>query len=110
MLVCVFYMHFARETAGAARTRLSLRPQGGGDSSKTRTQCAARSRMYVFVVPALSRDPYAAAVVLRDPVGRLLRNNPGLWLWVPAQGRDECVREDALTERCESVPELVATP
>src|ERR1700736_462803 len=26
MLVCVFYMHFARETAGAARTRLSLRP------------------------------------------------------------------------------------
>src|ERR1700730_4343924 len=30
MLVCVFYMHFARETAGAARTRLSLRPQGGG--------------------------------------------------------------------------------
>src|SRR6202022_1264405 len=67
-------------------------PSRGGDSSKTRTQCAARSRMYVFVVPALSRDPYAAAVVLRDPVGRLLRNNPGLWLWVPAQGRDECVR------------------
>src|ERR1700730_13820067 len=26
MLVCVFYVHFARETAGAARTRLSLRP------------------------------------------------------------------------------------
>src|ERR1700730_2429377 len=26
MLVCVFYLHFARETAGAARTRLSLRP------------------------------------------------------------------------------------
>jgi hypothetical protein len=24
--VCVFYIHFARETAGAARTRLSLRP------------------------------------------------------------------------------------
>jgi hypothetical protein len=37
----------------------------------------------------LSRDPYAAAVVLRDPVGRLLLNNPGLWLWVPAQGRDD---------------------
>jgi hypothetical protein len=27
MLVCVFYIHFARETAGAARTRLSLRPR-----------------------------------------------------------------------------------
>jgi endonuclease YncB( thermonuclease family) len=26
MLVCVFCFHFARETAGAARTRLSLRP------------------------------------------------------------------------------------
>jgi hypothetical protein len=26
MLVCVFYVHFARETAGAARIRLSLRP------------------------------------------------------------------------------------
>jgi len=25
MLVCVFYTHFARETAGAARIRLSLR-------------------------------------------------------------------------------------
>jgi hypothetical protein len=30
MLVCVFYLHFARETAGAARTRLSLRPLRGG--------------------------------------------------------------------------------
>jgi hypothetical protein len=28
----------------------------------------------------------------------------------PRFRRDECVREDALTERCESVPELVATP
>src|SRR5258707_9019788 len=27
MLVCVFYLHVARETAGAARTRLSLRPR-----------------------------------------------------------------------------------
>jgi len=27
----------------------------------------------------------------------------------PGVRRDECVREDALTERCESVPELVAT-
>ena len=26
MLVCVFFAHFAHETAGAARTRLSLRP------------------------------------------------------------------------------------
>jgi hypothetical protein len=28
----------------------------------------------------------------------------------PGVRRDECVREDALTERCKSVLELVATP
>src|SRR6478752_7552214 len=34
MLVCVFYVHLAHETAGAARTRLSLRPLlfGEGES------------------------------------------------------------------------------
>jgi len=42
-----------------------------------------------FVVPALSRDPYAAAIVLRDTNRWLSRNNPGLWLWIPAQGRDD---------------------
>jgi hypothetical protein len=29
---------------------------------------------------------------------------------VPAQRRDECVREDVLLERCKSVLELVAAP
>src|SRR5260370_38956368 len=45
------------------------------------------------------RVPYAAALVLRDAIPpslrlrrtgrRLSRNNPGLWSWVPAQGRDD---------------------
>ena len=42
-----------------------------------------------YVVPALSRDPYSAAVVLSHAVRRLSRNNFSLWLWVPAQGRDD---------------------
>src|SRR5260221_7524754 len=34
--------------------------------------------------PCESRDPYAAAFVLRNAVRRLWRNNQRLWLWVPA--------------------------
>src|SRR5229473_3433609 len=51
MLVCVFSVLFARETAGAARTRSSLRPltTGGGTFPlKTRATCAARSRSRVL--------------------------------------------------------------
>ena len=39
--------------------------------------------------PALSRDPYAVSRVVKDAVRRLSRNNHCLWLWVPAQGRDD---------------------
>ena len=47
MLVCAFLVLFARETAGAARTRSSLRPlttEGGTFPLKTRAKFAARSR------------------------------------------------------------------
>jgi hypothetical protein len=45
------FVHFARETAGAARTRLSLRPLTTGGATfplKTRAKCAARSRSCVL--------------------------------------------------------------
>ena len=57
MLVCAFPVHIAHETAGAARTRLSLRPLSEGRlrplsfegewSDKTRAQCAAGTRRRV---------------------------------------------------------------
>jgi hypothetical protein len=44
--------------------------------------------MTTIVVPALSRDPYAAAVVSGAVVaGFANHEHPGLW--VPAQGRDD---------------------
>src|ERR1700730_14870221 len=70
MLVCVLPNNIARETAGAARTRLSLRPlfREGGTIRKTpgasrRGNANLRLRIcwhgtLVDVVPALSRDPY----------------------------------------------------
>ena len=47
----LFFLPFARETAGAARTRSSLRPLtfgGGRFPLKTRATCAARSRSCVL--------------------------------------------------------------
>src|SRR6266404_1334228 len=47
---CAFLLaQIARETAGAARTRSSLRPQTrrAGVDDKPRAQCAARSRSYI---------------------------------------------------------------
>ena len=51
MLVCVSSHSFARETAGAARTRLSLRPLfsgGPNEQAKPRAEPAARRRRCVF--------------------------------------------------------------
>jgi hypothetical protein len=51
MLVCVFLCIFAHETAGAARTRLSLRPlvhSEGGNRRKARAHRAARTRTYIL--------------------------------------------------------------
>src|SRR6476659_5998700 len=42
MLVCVFFVHFAHETAGAACTRLSLRPLSLGGPKVTQSSDAAR--------------------------------------------------------------------
>src|SRR5882757_6432234 len=48
MLVCATLSTIARETAGAACTRHSLRPlfREGGTKSKSRAKRAARTRMY----------------------------------------------------------------
>src|SRR5882724_4116084 len=51
MLVCVFLCLFAHETAGAARTRLSLRPLvviEGGNRRKARAHRAARMRTHIL--------------------------------------------------------------
>ena len=45
-----FYVHFAHETAGAARTRLSLRPllSEGGNRRKARAHRAATMLMHAL--------------------------------------------------------------
>jgi len=50
MLVCVFLYTIAREAAGAARTRLSLRPLliEGGNRRKARAHRAARMRTHIL--------------------------------------------------------------
>src|ERR1700681_3028080 len=50
MLVCVFSAHIARETAGAARIRLSLRPllSRAEDFSTTRAYHAAGTRIRIL--------------------------------------------------------------
>src|SRR6266576_517278 len=66
MLVCVFLYTIACETAGAARTRLSLRPLvliEGGNRRKARAHRAARSRGCVCDTRCLkieSADTYRA--------------------------------------------------
>src|SRR3954447_16411746 len=50
MLVCAFFRTIAHETAGAARTRSSLRPlfgEGANRFGKARADHAARMRTYV---------------------------------------------------------------
>jgi hypothetical protein len=60
MLVCASFIHFARETAGAARIRLSLRPlttEGGTFPAKL-ARNARRDREAVFwTTPALKTLP-----------------------------------------------------
>jgi len=41
------------------------------------------------VVPALRRDPYAAALSMKMLASDTLRNNYRRGVWVPAQGRDD---------------------
>ena len=64
MLVCVLAIRFAHETAGAARTRSSLRPLfegracalyllGADEFAKPRAQCAARMRRCVVIYEIL---------------------------------------------------------
>jgi len=50
--------------------------------------------MITIVVPALSRDPYAAAVV-SGVVPTVFATHERRWLWVPAQGRDDVWKDNA---------------
>jgi hypothetical protein len=43
---------------------------------------------FTFVVPALSRDPYAVCSRFGNVADTFL-HNPRQGLWVPAQGRDD---------------------
>jgi hypothetical protein len=74
MLMCALLLPIAHETAGAARIRHSLRPLFGegeeylanlgriGPRDRESVFVVWKSKLkIVFVVPALSRDPYAAA-------------------------------------------------
>src|SRR5258707_6490963 len=50
MLVCALLHNFARETAGAARTRLSLRPLFEESVKKQQTSGALRGESYTHVL------------------------------------------------------------
>src|ERR1700712_1735372 len=61
----------------------------GKRNEKLRAHHAAR---IIFVVPdkrSAIRDPYAAAEIVNSDGRRLFFSNWHLWLWVPAQGRDD---------------------
>src|ERR1700730_18011961 len=78
MLVCVFYMHFARETAGAARTRLSLRPLLPGGGRMTQTSGAShRGNVDAYERGLISR---------RHCEERKRRSNPAFFFSAPCRG------------------------
>ena len=61
MLMCVLLSAFAHETAGAARTRSSLRPLffRGERLQASGAACRENAELRPAVFPALRRDPYA---------------------------------------------------
>jgi hypothetical protein len=62
MLVCVSLHTFARETAGAARTRLSLRPLfsgGPNEQAKPRAKPAARMQGVSSVIASAAKQSIA---------------------------------------------------
>jgi hypothetical protein len=80
------FVQTARETAGAARTRSSLRPLIGEDGRYQQTSGAMRREIAKLFPrrPGEGRDPYAAASRFRKVGVDTLRDNFGRWLWVPA--------------------------
>src|SRR6478736_6467024 len=76
MLVCVFYVQFAHETAGAARTRSSLRPlfSEGGMSLENLARTARRDRQAVRekeapINPTVTSFLYALPTISPAPRG-----------------------------------------
>ena len=58
MLVCALFVHLAHETAGAARTRSSLRPlfEEGQRNANLGRHRAARSRNYINVIASAAKQ------------------------------------------------------
>src|SRR4051812_21188222 len=69
MLVCAFLVHFAHETAGAARTRHSPLPFGGESSCKPPADRAARTRSQnsLHRRPGLDPGPIRRGPSVRTP-------------------------------------------
>jgi hypothetical protein len=92
--MCVFYSAFAHETAGAARTRSSLRPLlfWGERICKTRAHRVARTWSYIQPSSLRTQGPIRRVLSFRQWSGRLsIQPTPGVM--------GPCVRRDDSRER-----------
>ena len=99
MLVCVSFAQFCTRDRGcSAHPAFSAPSCFEGQPRKARAHRTARMRTHIrclkfesgpTVVPALSRDPYAAAVMMGGAGRRPSLNTSPRSTWVPAQGRDD---------------------
>src|SRR5664279_210653 len=87
MLVCAFSTLFARETAGAARTRLSLRPHSQGAKNSSNGPgaiCAAGSRRCIWTSLLFE-------IRIRDEASGVVAQHPPLSS--PAKAGDPVLRD-----------------
>src|SRR6476619_1715863 len=92
MLVCVFLVHFAHETAGAARTRLSLRPLLLRGPKVTQTSDASRREN----AGAYSRGCLKTESANSSPTSRTSeRKRAPIW---DSQPQEEDLRKMSATE------------
>ncbi len=99
MLVCAFFrtiLHTRPRVQRASGIPCSLLFGGTTQSSGkiVPRECGRTSAVWNFesgftVVPALSRDPYAAAVMMEGDGRRSSLSTSRRSAWVPAQGRDD---------------------
>src|SRR5664279_1271800 len=99
MLVCVFFrtaLHTRPRVQRASGIPCSLLFRGTTTQSSG-TSCRENAEAHLLfeirigssVVPALSRDPYAAAVMMEGAGRRPSLDTSRRSTWVPAQGRDD---------------------
>src|SRR5437762_11729967 len=88
----------AHETAGAARTRHSLRPRSSREAKEFASLGRNRAARILFVVPdkraqrALIRDPYAAAGIVRTRWSTtLLQQQPPVFMGPGLRRGDELI-------------------